>query len=218
MTKTTAAWWPAPLVVLGLVLAGCSGSSSKSASPATVSPASSGSSSSSATPSSSSTAGISSPATSSSPAGGFASTSAGTPAGVLSKPDFLIKMNAKCKAFTAQVKALPTPTAATDFNAITTNLTGTLRLWSAYISQAEALVNQTAERAVLQKKWLAVEKADLAAFTPLARRMIADSKARNAAKVQADANALSALPEHSSTLEAFLNGYGLSSCGKLEAQ
>lgn len=205
MTKT-AAWWAAPLALLGLGLAGC-GSSSHSAAPA-------GSPSGSATSSSSSA----STAGSSTPAPGFASTSAGTPKGELSKPDFLIEMNAICTSFTAQVKALPTPTAATDYAAITTNLTGTLRLLPAFISQAEALVDRSAERAVLQKNWLAVEKADLAAYKPVAQRMIAHSKAHDAAKVQADANALSALPDHTSRLVTYLNGYGLSSCAQLESQ
>ncbi|MDQ1740092.1 MAG: hypothetical protein QOE53_1744 [Pseudonocardiales bacterium] len=206
MTKTTAAWWPAPLAVLGLILAGCGGSSAKSASPATSSSGSSaGSSASSAT------------ASTSSPAPGFASTSAGTPSGVLSKPDFLIEMNAKCKSFSAQVKALPTPAGATDYTAITSNLTATLRLVPSFISQAEVLVTKSAERAVLEKNWLAFEKADFATFKPVAQRMVAHSKARDAAKVQADANALSALPDHSSTLTAYLNGYGLYSCAELES-
>jgi hypothetical protein len=209
MTKRTAARWPALLALLGLLLAGCGGSSSKSAAPATTG--------SSASPSASASAG-SSGASPSSPAPGFASTSAGTPSGVLSKPDFLISMNAKCKAFTAQVKALPIPTSATDFDAVTTNLTATLRLVPSYISQAEALVKQSAERAVLEKNWLAVEKADFAGFKPVAQRMIADSKAHNAAKVQADANALSAVPDHSDTLAAYLSGFGLYSCAELEKQ
>jgi hypothetical protein len=204
-SRLTTASKLAPLVVLGLVLTGCGGSSSKSAAPAT-SPASS-------TPS---TSAGSATATSSSPASGFASTSAGTPKGVLSKPDFLIKMNAVCSAVDAQGKALPTPRGATDFTAIITNLSGNLRLFPSYMSHAEALVAQTAEHAELEKNWLAVEKADFAAFKPVALRTIADSKAHNAAKVQADANALSALADHSSTLAAYLKGFGLTSCAALE--
>ena len=210
MTNPIAARWRAPLVLAALILTGCGGSSSKSASPAT----------SPATPVISSTPGSSASsatASSSSPAPGFASTSAGTPKDVLSKPDFLIDMNNICKTFTARVKALPTPTAATDFDAVTTNLTGTLRLRPAFLSQAEALVDRSAERAVLRKNWLAVDTADFAAFKPVAQRMIIHSKARDAAKVQADANALSALPDHSDTVAAYLRGFGLSSCADLEA-
>jgi hypothetical protein len=202
MTKMTTARSAAPLAVLGLILAGCGGSSGKSASPAT---SGTGSSASTAT------------ASTSSPAPGFASTSAGTPKGVLSKPDFLIEMNAKCKSFIVQVKALPTPTGATDFTAITANLNANLKLVPSFISQAEALVNKTAERAVLEKNWLSVEKADFAAFKPVAQRMVVHSKAHDAAKVQADANALSAVPDHSSTLAAYLKGYGLTTCAELES-
>jgi len=209
MTRNPAAWWPASLVVLGAVVAGCGGSSSKSASPA---PSASGASASSSAASSASSAA----ATSSSPASGFASTSAGTPAGVLSKPDFLIRMNTTCRSFSARVKALPTPTAATDFDAITTNLTAHLRLAPSFLSQAEALVEQSAERAILQKNWLAVEQADFAAFKPVAQRMVTHSKARDAAEVQADANTLSALPDHSKALASYLAGFGLSDCAALE--
>jgi hypothetical protein len=210
MTKT-AAWLAAPLAVLGLVLAGCDGSSSNSAAPA----------SSSVSSSTGSSTGSSSPAPtpgSSTPAPGFASTSAGTPKGVLSKPDFLIEMNRLCSTYHAKVKALPTPTAATDFAAISANLSGTLQLGPSFISRAEALIARAAERAALEKNWLAVEKADFAASKPLLERMLADSKAHDAAKVQADANALSALPDHSSRLVTYLNGFGLSSCAQLESE
>lgn len=210
MTTTSAAWLAATLALPGLVLSGCGGSSSKSAAPAASSSGPSASSSASASASSAT-------ASTSSPAPGFASTSAGTPKDVLSKPDFLIEMNAVCASFSARVKALPTPTAATDFDAITTNLTANLRLAPAFIAQAEALVNRSAERAVLQKNWLAVEKADFAAFKPVAQRMIAHSKAHDAAKVQADANALSAVPDHSSTLRTYLAEFGLGSCAELES-
>ena len=210
MTKTTA-WLAAPLAVLGLVLAGCDGSPSHSAAPA---------SSATGSPSGSATGSGSSASTpeSSTPAPGFASTSAGTPKGVLSKPDFLIRMNALCSSVDAQVKALPTPTAATDYAAISTNLTETLRLVPSFISQAEALVAQTAQRAALEKNWLAIEKADFAAFKPLAQRMVTHSKAHDAAKVQADANALSALPDRTSRLVTYLKGYGLSSCAQLKSE
>jgi hypothetical protein len=207
MTKP-AAWWPAPLALLGLVLAGCGGSSSQSAAP----PGSPSGSSTGSTPSSASMP------SSSAPAPGFASTSAGTPRGVISMPDFLIEMNRMCSSFDAKLKALPTPVGATDFAKINANLTGNLRLAPAFLSQAEALVSRTAVRAALEKNWLATERADFAAFRPLAQRMIADSKAHNAAKVQADASALSALPDHGKTVAAYLNGVGLSSCARLESE
>jgi hypothetical protein len=214
MTKT-AAWSAAPLVVLALVVAGCGGSSSHSAAPATSATSSpAGSASSSATRSPSSAA----PPVSSTPAPGFASTSAGTPKGRLSKPDFLIEMNSLCSSVDARVRALPTPTAATDYAAINANLTATLKLRTSFIARAEALVAQSAERAELERNWLATEKADFAAFRPPAERMLADSKAHNAAKVQADANVLSALPDHSSRLATYLKGFGLSSCAQLEAR
>jgi hypothetical protein len=205
--STLPAGLAAPLALLGLVLAGCGSSSSHSAAPAG-SPAGSGTGSSSpaSTPSSSR------------PAPGFASTSAGTPKGQLSKPDFLIEMNALCSSVKAQADALPTPTAATDYAAISTDLTATLKLRPSFVSRAEALTARMPERAALEKNWLAIEKADFAAFKPLAQRLLAHSKAHDPAKVQADANALSALPDHSSRMATYLNCYGLGSCAELESE
>lgn len=195
------------LAVLGLagsVLAGCGDSSGQSAAPA-------GSPSGSASPSSPSTSviGPSAPA--------FASTSAGTPKGVLSKPDFLISMNAVCSAVDAQRQALPTPTGLTDFDTIVLNTTGRMRLVPVLISQARRLVNQMPERAELEKNWLALEQADYAALKPIADQMIAHATARDAAAVEADANDMATAPNHSAAMEAYLKEFGLSSCAHLHA-
>lgn len=205
MTKTPAGWL-APVLVLGLALAGCD-SSSPSAQPAG-SPAGSSSSPSSTAPSSSAV-GPSAPA--------FASTSAGTPRGVLSKPDFLVDANAMCSAVDAQLQALPTPTGATDYAGIITNLTGTLRILPVYIAHAEALVARTAERAELEKNWLNVERADYAAYKPAAQQLLRAADTRDPAQVSAAANDLSAVPDHSSTVQAYLEDFGLASCAHIEA-
>ncbi|HEV2888698.1 MAG TPA: hypothetical protein VGX49_17440 [Jatrophihabitans sp.] len=205
MTKTAAAPW---LALLGLLLAGCGGSSPKAAAPAGSPSSSSPSGSASSSSAPSSAVGPSVPA--------FASTSAGTPRGVLSKPDFLIDMNALCSAVDAQLQALPVPTGASDFAAINTNLTGTLRVLPVLISHAEALVARTAERAELEKNWLDVKRADYAAFKPVAQQMVKDANAHDAAKVEADANALTALPDHSLDTVSYLSEYGLTSCAHLE--
>lgn len=209
MTETTARL-AAALALPALVLAGCGGSSSRSAAPA-------GSPSSSSSSAATSSSSASTPS-SSTPAPGFASTSAGTPKDVLSMPDFLIEMNKLCASYDAQLRALPEPTAATDFAAITTNLTATLRLWPSFIARAEPLIARMPDRAALERNWLAIDKADLAAFRPLAERTIAHSKAHDAAKVRADVDALTALPDHTSRVVSYLNGYGLGSCAKLESQ
>jgi hypothetical protein len=202
------------LALLGLVLAGCGGSSVQSGAQAG-SAASSSSASSSPAPSGSASAPGS--AVGPTPAPGFASTSAGTPKGVLSKPNFLIQMNAVCSAVDAQRQALPTPTSVTDFATISLNLTGTMRLVPSLISHAERLIAQTAQRAELQKNWIALEKADYAAIKPIADRMVAHSNARDAAKVEADAKAMAAVPNHNSGLVAYLKDYGLASCANLHS-
>lgn len=147
----------------------------------------------------------------------FAPTSAGTPKGVLSKPDFLIRMNALCSAIDAQRQALPKPASTTDFATISLNLVGTMRLAPSLISHAERLVAQTAQRAELEKNWLALERADYAAIKPVADQMVAHSNARDEAKVQDDAYEMAAVPNHNSSLTTYLNGYGLSSCAHLHA-
>gem|GEM_PF-2590454 len=206
MTKTPAGML-VPVLALGLALAGCD-SSSPSARPAG-SPAGTSSSPSSSAPSSSAV-GPSAPA--------FASTSAGTPRGQLSKPDFLVDANAMCSAVDAQLQALPTPAGATDYAGIITNLTGTLRIMPVYISHAQALVARTAERAELEKNWLDVERADYAAFKPAAQQVLRAADTRDPAQVSAAANDLSAVPDHSSTIQAYLEDFGLASCAHIEAQ
>lgn len=219
MTRTASARRRALLALLGLagsVLAGCGGSSGQSAAPAgspsgSASPSGSTSSSgpASSAPPSSSVVGPSAPA--------FASTSAGTPKGMLSMPDFLIEMNAVCSAIDAQRQALPTPTSLTDFDTINLNLTGTMRLVPVLIAKAQRLVAQTAQRAELEKNWLALERADYAVIKPIAERMAAHSRARDAAAVEAAAADMATAPNHSSSMKTYLDGYGLYSCAHLHA-
>jgi hypothetical protein len=127
-------------------------------------------------------------------------------------------MNALCSAVDAQVQALPKPASATDYTAISTNLTGTLRVLPVFLSHAEKLVAKSAERVALERNWLAVERADYAATKPIAERTVADSNAHNAAKVQVDVQALATAPDHSSSLAAYLRDYGLTSCASLETR
>ena len=135
---------------------------------------------------------------------------------MLSKPDFLISMNALCSAVDAQLQALPTPTSATDFEAIRTNLTGTLRVVPVLISQAQRLVARSAERAELEKNWLALKRADFAEYKPIAEQMVKDAIARDAVKVQADADELASTPNHKDVLTVYLEDFGLASCAHLE--
>jgi hypothetical protein len=198
----------APVVVLGLLLAGCGGSSPPAAEPS-AGPASA----------SNSASGSSAASTPVRPTGtappGFASTSAGSPRDVISKPDFLIDANALCSRLDTQLQALPQPTAATDYAATVANLTGTLRIRTALISGAEALVVRAGERADLEKNWLDVERADFAAFQPAAQRVIDAARRHDPARVQAAVNDLSAVRDHDATVAAYLDRFGLASCAHL---
>lgn len=209
MTRTGPARRLTQLTLLGLagsVLIGCGDSAGQSAAPAG-SP--SGSASPSASPSSSGVIGPSAPA--------FASTSAGSPTDVISMPNFLIKMNAVCSAIDAQRQALPTPASLTDFDTLVLNLSGTLRLTPVLISQAQRVMKPFARRAELEKNWLALERADYAEAKPIVERMIAHARARDAAAVQADADDLATASNHSGVLKAYLDEFGLPSCGHLHA-
>lgn len=202
MTPIRAAGW---LVLLAVLPAGCGGSSST---PPTGTPAAS----SSTTPSATGSTASSAPARS---APGFASTSAGSPRDVISKPDFLIDADRLCSKLDTQLQALPQPTAATDYAAIVSNLTGTVRIRTALISGAESLVARAGERVALEKNWLDVERADFAAFKPAAQRVIDAARRHDPAKVQAAANALSAVRNHDTAVAAYLKDYGLASCSRL---
>jgi hypothetical protein len=147
----------------------------------------------------------------------FASTLPSTTAATLTKAEFVTKMNAVCSAVDTQRKALPTPSGLTDYPNIVSNLSGTLRLLPSFIAQADQLINRSPDKAELTTKWLAIEKSDFATTKPLAERMIADSVAKNAAKVATDGEALSSAPDHSSTIASFMTSYGLTSCAALES-
>ncbi|MEO9240121.1 MAG: hypothetical protein ABI418_18745, partial [Jatrophihabitantaceae bacterium] len=134
----------------------------------------------------------------------FASTLPSTSSAQLTKTEFVSKMNAICSAIDSQRKALPTPSGLTDYPNIVANLSGTLRLLPSFIQQADQLVNRSADKAELTEKWLAIEKSDFATVKPLAERMVADSNAKDSAKVAADGEALSSAPDHSSTIATFM--------------
>ncbi|HST47499.1 hypothetical protein [Jatrophihabitans sp.] len=193
MTRT--AGWLAPVVVLGVVLTGCGGSS----------PAARPGTSPSPSASSSAVIGPSAPA--------FASTSAGSPRDVISKPDFLIDANAMCSAVDAQLQALPAPT---DDAAMRVYVTGVLRIMPVYLSHAQTLVARTAERAQLEKNWLIPERADYDAFKPAGQALLQALDAHDDAAVQAAVSDLSAVPDHSDVVQAYLNGYGLPSCAHID--
>ena len=137
-------------------------------------------------------------------------------AGPLSKADFISKMNAVCQAIYSQRQALPQPSGLTDYAAISANLSGTLRLLPALITQADQLIGRSPDKASLTTNWLTIEKADFATVKPIAERMVADSNAKDAEKVAADGEALSGAPNHSDTIASFMTSYGLTTCATME--
>jgi hypothetical protein len=141
--------------------------------------------------------------------GGNAPGSSSTSAATLSKAQFVAQADAVCKSFDTKRKALPTPAAATDFAAVTANIQGTLDLVPAFLTQSKALVARSADKSELTSKWLSVDEADYTATVPLARAVLAASKAKDATAVQQAVTKLSAAPEHSAQLVPFLTGYGL---------
>lgn len=92
-----------------------------------------------------------------------------------------------------------------------------LRLLPVFIAHAETLIAKSDDRPALERNWLAIERADYAAVKPIAERTVADSNARNAARVKADVQALDAAPDHSSSLAVYLRNYGLTSGASLES-
>lgn len=141
---------------------------------------------------------------------------AATSAAPLSKAAFIARMNPVCADINAKQKALPTPTGPADFANISANVTGTLSLVQSYLSQSETLIAQAADRQQLNAHWLTVEKADIAATRPLFAALGTASDAKDTAKVQAAAAALSKAPDHSKTIAAFMTSYGLTACAALE--
>lgn len=135
---------------------------------------------------------------------------------LLTKAEFVTKMEAVCVDFTTKLQQLPQPAAEDDYVNLAAAVEGTLKLIPAYIKQADALVSRSADKATLTDNWLSVEKADFAALAPALKRFLADIKAKNQDKIAADTRVLDNLPDHSEAIAGFMSGYGLKSCAILE--
>ncbi|HEV2887869.1 MAG TPA: hypothetical protein VGX49_13225 [Jatrophihabitans sp.] len=109
---------------------------------------------------------------------------------LLTKAEFVAKMDAVCVDFTTKFQQLPDPMDADDYVNIAASVDGTLKLFPAFIKQAEALVGRSADKATLTDNWLSIEKADFAAVEPGLKRFLVDLKAKNQAKIVAEASAL----------------------------
>lgn len=135
---------------------------------------------------------------------------------LLTKAQFVAKMDPVCVDFTTRIQRLPQPTSEEDYTTLAAAMDGTLKLFPAYIKQAEALVSRAVDKATLTENWLTVEKSDFAALAPALRKFIADVKAKNNGKLAADLHALDLAPDHSEAIAGFMSGYGLKSCAILE--
>lgn len=135
---------------------------------------------------------------------------------LLTKAEFVSKMEAVCVDFTTKLQQLPQPAAEDDYPNLAAVVEGTLKLFPAYMKQAEALVSRSADKATLTDNWLSIEKADFAALAPALKRFLADIKANNRSKFAADTRALDNAPDHSESIAGFMSGYGLKSCAILQ--
>lgn len=144
-------------------------------------------------------------------------TASGSAAPLLTKADFVAKMNAVCSTIDAKRKALPAPASPTDYAAVATFTKGTLTLVPQFLSEAEALIAQSPDKAELTAKWLVYEKGDFAVAKPIAERLLAAGNAKDAAAVNTYATKLSQVTDHSSQIASFMTTYGLNTCATLES-
>lgn len=135
---------------------------------------------------------------------------------LLTKAEFVAKMDAVCVDFTTKLQQLPQPSGPDDYAGLAKVANGTLKLFPLYVKQAEGLVSRSADKATLTDNWLTVEKSDFATLEPALKRFVADVKAKKQAKLAADTSALDQAPDHSETIAGFMSGYGLKSCAILE--
>lgn len=133
----------------------------------------------------------------------------------LSKAEFVAKMDAVCVDTNTKLQRLE-PKDAQDLAGLVASAEGTLKLYPAYIKQADALVGQSADKATLTTHWLSVEKSDFAVLGPALKKFVADVRAKDQAAVAADGDALDKAPDHSEQIAKFMSGYGLKSCAILQ--
>jgi hypothetical protein len=135
---------------------------------------------------------------------------------LLTKAQFVAKMDAVCVDFTTRIQRLPQPGDEQDYANLAAFLGGTLTLFPQYMKQAESLVSRAADQVTLRDNWLSVEQSDFAASEPAFTKLVADVKAKRRARLAADTAALEDTPDHSEAIAGFMSGYGLKSCAILE--
>lgn len=136
----------------------------------------------------------------------------------LSKADFVAQANALCGDVLGKLQALPQPTSAADYAALSAQIRGTLELGPRYLTQARALVKHAPDPDELTAKWISIDASDFATSEPLLRQMLAAASAKDSDKVQQLATELSAKAADHSSEVSYLKNYGLTDCAKLEDQ
>jgi hypothetical protein len=135
----------------------------------------------------------------------------------LTKTEFVAQADALCHAIVAKTDALPQPSGATDYAAIIATGQEALALFPSWLAKEQALVAQSSDKDELTAKWLAVEESDFNAQQPLLAQLVAAAKAKQTDKVGSIADQLNKAPTHSDSIAAYLTGYGLTECAKLES-
>jgi hypothetical protein len=135
----------------------------------------------------------------------------------LTKSEFVSKADALCHTIVVKTDALPQPSGATDYAAIIATGEEALALFPPWLAKEQALVAQSSDKDELTAKWLAVEESDFNAQQPLLAQLVAAAKAKQTDKVGSIADQLNKAPTHSDSIAAYLTGYGLTECAKLES-
>ena len=141
---------------------------------------------------------------------------AATPA-ILAKPDFITKADALCNDTYAKVQTLPTPSSPTDYPALIAYTKTVLKLYPPFSSTIKALIAQAADKDELTAKWIALDDANYNAQKPLLEQLLTAATAKQADRVRQLEDQLDSAPDDSDTVAAFLDGYGLTDCAKLES-
>lgn len=138
------------------------------------------------------------------------------PTTALTKAEFLSEADSLCADVNSALTSVPPPIGLGDPNAAS-YFASTEATFAGFLSEIQALVARSPDRATLTAEWTAVDLRDFTAARPLVEQTVQALRAGDVATVQALVAQLDAQPDHSNQIMAFLTDYGLPECANLES-
>lgn len=128
----------------------------------------------------------------------------------LSRAAFVARANAMCRTETKQI--VHTEHMLTGLSSVDGFTTDLIKVLTANAQAFSTLIAAQPDHVILQRRWLEPRLADYAAEQRQLMKLRADADRGDAPAAQADLTALTQLPNHDKSVNAFLRSYGITAC------